>query len=154
MAAEPCIITVAITGPVPREKDDPALPISTGERIEGARAACEAGAAPVHVHVRDADGTPSSDPDKFAALKGGIRKRCPDIIVRSSTGGRGRALETGGRCRTGLEDDIRLDRNTLAPGNAALVQHVAGLAAEHGRPVATAEQARGLLGLAPVAGNA
>ena len=57
------------------------------------------------------------------------------------------ALEMGGHCRTGLEDNVRLDRNTLAPSNAALVKHVAGMAAEHGRPVASAKQARELLGL-------
>ena len=57
------------------------------------------------------------------------------------------ALEMGGHCRTGLEDNIRLDRDTLAPSNAALVAHVAKMAAEHGRPVASARQARQMLGL-------
>ena len=57
------------------------------------------------------------------------------------------ALELGGHCRTGLEDNICLDRDTLAPSNAALVAHVAGMAAQHGRPVASAAQARQLLGL-------
>jgi uncharacterized protein (DUF849 family) len=57
------------------------------------------------------------------------------------------ALEMGGHCRTGLEDNIRLDHNTLASSNAALVAHVASMAAEHGRPVATAQQARAMLGL-------
>ncbi|NBS43470.1 MAG: hypothetical protein EBT34_07005, partial [Acetobacteraceae bacterium] len=57
------------------------------------------------------------------------------------------ALEMGGHIRTGLEDNIRLDRNTLAPSNAALVTHVAALAAAAGRPIATAVEARKLLGL-------
>jgi 3-oxoadipate:acetyl-CoA acetyltransferase len=57
------------------------------------------------------------------------------------------ALEMGGHCRCGLEDNIRLDRNTLAPSNAALVKHVAGMAAQHGRPVATASHARAMLGI-------
>jgi uncharacterized protein (DUF849 family) len=57
------------------------------------------------------------------------------------------ALAMGGHCRTGLEDNIRLDRETLAPSNAALVAHVARLCAEAGRPVATARQARVMLGL-------
>lgn len=59
------------------------------------------------------------------------------------------SLELGGHCRTGLEDNVRLDRHTLAPSNAALVRQVAALCAEHGRPVATAAQARQLLGLQP-----
>lgn len=50
---EPCIITVAITGSVPRKKDNPAVPISVSEQIESTHAAYEAGAALVHVHVRD-----------------------------------------------------------------------------------------------------
>jgi 3-keto-5-aminohexanoate cleavage enzyme len=274
MAGDPVIISVAITGSVPRKKDNPALPVSVAEQIESTHAAYEAGAALVHVHVRNEDETPSSDPAKFAAFQGGIRKHCPDIIVQFSTGGRGRALEArgamlhlrpdmaslatgsvnfptivyenppdfvrslattmrdlgikpeievfdlamlyntadlvteglilprphvqfvfgvkhalparrdildfevtklkevlpgatwtaagigrhqfevarwalemGGHCRTGLEDNIRLDRDTLAPSNAALVAHVAGLAAQAGRPVATSMQARSILGL-------
>jgi uncharacterized protein (DUF849 family) len=57
------------------------------------------------------------------------------------------SLELGGHCRTGLEDNVRLDRDTLAPSNAALVRAVARLCEEHGRSVATGVQARALLGL-------
>ena len=57
------------------------------------------------------------------------------------------ALAMGGHCRTGLEDNIRLDRHTLAPSNAALVARVAELAVEAGRPVARAAEARRILGL-------
>lgn len=53
----------------------------------------------------------------------------------------------GGHARTGLEDNLRLDRDTLAPSNAALVRRVAALCEKHGRPVATPAQARALLGL-------
>ncbi|MCU0803044.1 MAG: 3-keto-5-aminohexanoate cleavage protein [Rhodobacteraceae bacterium] len=59
------------------------------------------------------------------------------------------AVAAGGHARTGLEDNIRLDRNTLAPSNAALVARVAALCARHDRPVATPAQARAILGLAP-----
>lgn len=55
------------------------------------------------------------------------------------------SLELGGHCRTGMEDNVRLDRETLAPSNAALVQAVVRLCEEHDRPVATAAQARELL---------
>jgi 3-keto-5-aminohexanoate cleavage enzyme len=272
--AEPCIISVAITGSVPRKRDNPALPVTIAEQVESTHAAYEAGAALVHVHVRNADETPSSDPEKFAAFQEGIRRHCPDIIVQFSTGGRGRALEQrgsmlhlrpdmaslatgsvnfptivyenppdfvaalattmrdlsikpeievfdlamlyntaelvaqglivppphvqfvfgvknalparrdilefevaklrellpgatwtaagigrhqlevnhwalqmGGHCRTGLEDNVRWDRDTLAPSNAALVGRVAALCAEYGRPVATPAEARQMLGL-------
>ncbi|MBC7147045.1 MAG: 3-keto-5-aminohexanoate cleavage protein [Thioclava marina] len=56
-------------------------------------------------------------------------------------------VETGGHCRTGLEDNIRLDRDTLAPSNAALVKRVVDLCDRAGRPVATWQQARECLAL-------
>ncbi|MCW3474510.1 BKACE family enzyme [Limobrevibacterium gyesilva] len=276
--ADPCIISVAITGSVPRKKDNPAVPISIPEQVESTHAAYAAGAALVHVHVRDENENPSSDPERFARLQEGIRKHCPDIIIQFSTGGRGRALEQrgsmlhlrpdmaslatgsvnfptivyenppdfvralaktmldnaikpeievfdlamlyntadlvaqgllapaphlqfvlgvknalparreilqfeveqlrqvlpdatwtaagigrhqlevnhwalemGGHCRTGLEDNIRWDKATLAQSNAQLVGRVAGLCAQYGRPVATAAQARAMLKLRPAA---
>lgn len=272
--SDPVVIAVAITGSVPRKKDNPAVPISVSEQIESTQAAFEAGAALVHIHVRNADETTSSDPDKFAAVQEGIRRHCPGMIIQFSTGGRGRnldergamlhlrpdmaslatgscnfptivyenppafirqlaeamrefsvrpeievfdlamlfnaadlaaegliqpnphvqfvmgvkhalpprrdvldfevaklrellpgatftaagigryqtevarwSLELGGHVRTGLEDNIRLDKTTLAPSNAALVRQMAALCEEYNRPVATCDQARTLLGL-------
>lgn len=57
------------------------------------------------------------------------------------------AVSSGGHARTGLEDNVRLDRDTLAPSNAALVTRVAGLCAQYNRPVATPAMARAILGL-------
>jgi 3-keto-5-aminohexanoate cleavage enzyme len=57
------------------------------------------------------------------------------------------SLELGGHCRTGLEDNVRLDKEMLAPSNAALVRQIVDLCGEFGRSVATAAQARDLLGL-------
>ncbi len=57
------------------------------------------------------------------------------------------AVAAGGHARTGLEDNVRLDRDRLAPSNAALVRRVAEICARHGRPVATWQQARAILGL-------
>jgi uncharacterized protein (DUF849 family) len=274
----PCIITVAITGSLPRKSDNPAVPISVAEQVESTHEAFEAGATLVHAHVRDEDGTPSSSPERFARLMEGIRRACPGMIVQLSTGGRsgtgrerggmiplkpdmcslstgscnfptriyenspelvdwlasemlthgvkpeieafdlsmifkavemeksgrirgplhvqfvmgvknampvdrasfaffiatlrrlapdatwtgagiGRdqitlnrwALELGGHCRTGLEDNVRLDRETLAPSNAALVRRVVDLCPEYGRRPASVAEARAILGLAPAA---
>lgn len=58
-------------------------------------------------------------------------------------------VSSGGHARTGLEDNVRLDRETLAPSNAALVERVVELCEQYDRPVATPTQARELLGLAP-----
>ncbi|MEK0084630.1 3-keto-5-aminohexanoate cleavage protein [Benzoatithermus flavus] len=276
--AEPCIITVAITGSLPRKKDNPAVPITVTEQIESTQAAFEAGATLAHLHVRNDDETPSSDPERFARLLEGLRKHCPGMILQVSTGGRSGAgqerggmlhlrpdmaslatgscnfptrvyenppelvdwlaaemrrfgvkpeieafdlsmifqavemqkagkiegplhvqfvmgvknampvdrevfefyvrtlkrlapdatwtgagigrdqltlhrwsLELGGHCRTGLEDNVRLDRDTLAPSNAALVRRVVELCPEYGRRPATVAEARALLRLPPAA---
>ena len=271
---KPCIICVAITGSVPQQSDNPAVPITVPEQVESTHAAFEAGAAIAHCHVRMDDGTPTSDPERFARLKEGIEAHCPGMIVQLSTGGRSGAgqarggmlplrpdmaslsvgsnnfptrvyenppdlvdwlasemlaydvkpeieafdlshifqavklagdgrikgplyvqfvmgvknampadrpsfdffretlariapdaewcaagvgpnqivvnewcISTGGHCRTGLEDNVRLDRTTLAPSNAALVERTVALCAQYDRPVASPAEARAILGL-------
>ena len=57
------------------------------------------------------------------------------------------AIEAGGHARTGLEDNVRLDRDALAPSNAALVRRAAEICKRHDRPIATWRQAREILGL-------
>ena len=271
---QPCIISVAITGSLPRKKDNPAVPITVAEQVESTHEAFEAGATLVHLHVRNDDESPTSAPERFAAVLEGIRKHCPGMITQVSTGGRSGAgrerggmlslrpdmaslatgsvnfptrvydnppdlvewlaaqmreygikpeveafdlsmifqaaslaaagkivgplhvqfvmgvknampvdrevfefyvktlkrlapdatwtgagigrdqlklarwsLELGGHCRTGLEDNVRLDKETLAPSNAALVRQIAALCEEYGRRVASAQEARALLSL-------
>jgi 3-keto-5-aminohexanoate cleavage enzyme len=273
----PCIICVAITGSLPTKANNPAVPISVTEQVESTHEAFEAGASIVHAHVRNDDETPSSDPEKFAALKEGVERHCPGMITQFSTGGRSGAgqarggmlplrpdmaslsvgsnnfptrvyenppdlvdwlaaemvtydvkpeveafdlshilkaaemhqagqirelpyvqfvmgvknampadrdvfdfyvktvkrlfgedapwcaagigvaqrtlnqwsIAAGGHARTGLEDNVRLDRTTLAPSNAALVRRAVDICAEHDRPVASAAEARRILGLRP-----
>lgn len=57
------------------------------------------------------------------------------------------AVAAGGHARTGLEDNVRLDRERLAPSNAALVRRVMEICDRYERPVATWQQARAILGL-------
>jgi len=271
---KPCIICVAITGSVPQKADNSAVPITIAEQVESTQAAYEMGASVVHCHVRNADGSPSSDPDRFARLQEELKAYCPDIVIQFSTGARSGAgrerggmlslrpemaslsvgsnnfptrvyenppdlvdwlaaqmknfgikpeieifdlshlhkaahmqrnnqlvapayvqfvmgvrnampadrdvfdyyirtvnrllpdsewcaagigrhqqevnewcLALGGHVRTGLEDNVRLDRARLAPSNAALVERVAKLCVQYNRPVATPVQARHILGL-------
>ena len=59
------------------------------------------------------------------------------------------SIAAGGHARTGLEDNVRMDRHTLAPSNAALVARTAEICAANERPVATPSEARAILGLAP-----
>lgn len=95
--SKPCIICVAITGSVPTKAANPAVPITISEQIESTQASFEAGASIAHCHVRNADQTTTSDPDKFAALKEGLEKHCPGMIIQFSTGGRsGAGHERGG----------------------------------------------------------
>jgi len=87
---KPVTIAVAITGSVPRKKDNPAVPTTPAEQIESTHAAFEAGASLVHIHVRDAEENPSSDPELFRQVQEGVMRHCPGMIVQFSTGGRGR----------------------------------------------------------------
>jgi 3-keto-5-aminohexanoate cleavage enzyme len=86
----PVVIAVAITGSVPRKKDNPALPVTPAEQIESTHEAFEAGASLVHIHVRNPDESSSSDPKLFQQVQEGINKHYPGMIVQFSTGGRGR----------------------------------------------------------------
>ena len=88
--ARPVVIAVAITGSVPRKKDNPALPVTPAEQIESTHEAFEAGASLVHIHVRNPDESSSSDPKLFQQVQEGIQQHCPGMIVQFSTGGRGR----------------------------------------------------------------
>jgi len=94
--AEPVVIAVAITGSQPKKKDNPAVPVTPAEQIESTHEAYEAGATLVHVHVRDRDESPSSDPDLYARVQEGVVKHCPGMIVQFSTGGRGRDAASRG----------------------------------------------------------
>ncbi len=108
----PAIITVAITGAIPRKADTPGVPVSPAEQIESTQEAFEAGAALVHIHVRNKDESPSSDPDLFAEVQAGVRKHCPGMIIQFSTGGRGRTHEERGRPLA-----LRPDMASLATGS-------------------------------------
>ena len=82
-----------------------------------------------------------------------VRRIAPDAEWCGAGIGAGQILlndwciSQGGHARTGLEDNVRLDRSTLAPSNAALVRRAAEICARNGRPVATWQQARAILGL-------
>ncbi len=110
--AKPCIICVAITGSVPTKADNPAVPVTVAEQVESTHEAFEAGASIMHAHVRNDDGTPTSDPDRFARLMEGVRKHCPGMIIQFSTGGRSGA----GRERGGMLP-LRPDMASLAVGS-------------------------------------
>jgi uncharacterized protein (DUF849 family) len=110
--ATPIIITTAITGALPRKRDNPAVPVTPSEQIESTHEAFEAGSALVHIHVRDAGENPSSDPELFARVQEGVSKHCPGMIIQFSTGGRGRKPE-----ERGASIHLRPDMASLATGS-------------------------------------
>lgn len=92
----PAIITVAITGNVHTKEHSPAVPVTIPEQIESLQESFEAGATLAHVHVRDDEGKPCSDHERFLKLKEGTEKHCPGMIVQFSTGARGGKGEVRG----------------------------------------------------------
>ena len=82
------IISCALTGAVTTKKHCPAIPYTPAEIGEEARRAYEAGAAIVHVHARQDDGTPTWSVDVFRRIQQEIKSRCP-VLINWSTGGLG-----------------------------------------------------------------
>lgn len=83
---EKLVITCAITGAETTRAQNPALPITPREQADAAYACWKAGASIIHLHVRDEDGKPSQEPERFAESIELIKARCP-VIVQISTGG-------------------------------------------------------------------
>src|SRR5258705_1484380 len=110
--SQPCIICVAITGSLPTKDNNPAVPITIAEQIESTHEAFEAGATIAHCHVRDDEGRPTSDPERFGRLKEGLEKHCPGMVVQLSTGGRSGA----GQARGGMLP-LRPDMASLSVGS-------------------------------------
>ncbi|GLX92436.1 3-keto-5-aminohexanoate cleavage protein [Herbidospora sp. NBRC 101105] len=79
------LITVAPTGAESAKADVPALPVTLGELLATARACEAAGAAVIHVHVRDAETRPTLDPGLLRETVAALRET--DLVVQLSTGG-------------------------------------------------------------------
>ncbi len=82
----PYVITAAMVGAETTRAQTPYLPITAQEIGEDAAKCREAGAAMVHLHVRNPDGTPSQDTELFRAAIREVRRRC-DVLIQTSTGG-------------------------------------------------------------------
>jgi uncharacterized protein (DUF849 family) len=80
-----CVLTCALTGVLADRRQCPHIPYSPAEIAEEARRAFEAGAAVVHIHARNPDGSPTFSPSVFASIKQEIRARCP-VLLNFSTG--------------------------------------------------------------------
>ncbi|MEX6504953.1 3-keto-5-aminohexanoate cleavage protein [Jiella sp. M17.18] len=111
---------------------------------------------PLHVQfVMGVKNAMPVDRESFEFFAATLRRLAPDATWTGAGIGRHQitlnewSLELGGHVRTGLEDNVRLDRETLAPSNAALVERAASLCARYGRHPANVAEARALLSLPP-----
>lgn len=82
------IINAAITGMVPTKRDNPNVPISNDEIVADAKRCWEAGASIIHLHAREADGTPSHRGEIYRDLILRIREACPGLMISGSSSGR------------------------------------------------------------------
>ncbi len=106
---EKLIITACICGAEVTKKHNPAVPYTVKEIANEAYLAYKAGAAIIHLHVREDDGTPTQSAARFKACMDAIYEKCPGVIIQPSTGG-----------AVGMTNDERLQPITLNPEMATL----------------------------------
>ncbi|GAB1251618.1 3-keto-5-aminohexanoate cleavage protein [Porphyromonas miyakawae] len=106
---EKLIITAAICGAEVTKEQNPAVPYTIEEMVREAKSAYDNGAAVIHVHVREDDGTPTQSKERFKVVLDAIYKEVPDVIVIPSTGG-----------AVGMSAEERLQPTELFPEMATL----------------------------------
>ena len=106
---EKLIITAAICGAEVTKENNPAVPYTVDEMVREAKSAFDAGAAVIHVHVREDDGTPTQDRERFRVVMDAIKAACPGVILIPSTGG-----------AVGMTAEERLQPTELFPEMATL----------------------------------
>ena len=103
------IITCAITGAEVTKAQNPAVPYTVDELASEALLAAKAGAAVIHLHARNDDGTPTQKAERFQQIIAAIRRHNSDVILQVSTGG-----------AVGMTRNERLDPLKLSPEMATL----------------------------------
>lgn len=112
------IVNFAPTGMVPTKTMTPHVPLSVSEIVEDVHAAWEMGITIVHLHARDpATGAPTTSPDVFGELIGGIRAFAPDLVVCASLSGRTVQDLEQRAAPLMLEDDLKPDMGSLTLGS-------------------------------------
>ncbi len=101
---EKLIITAAICGAEVTKEQNPNVPYTVEEIVREAKSAVDAGAAIVHLHVREDDGKPTQSHVRFQECTEAILKECPNVILIPSTGG-----------AVGMTPDERLDSTNTTP---------------------------------------
>jgi uncharacterized protein (DUF849 family) len=88
MKLDKLIVSVAVTGMVPRKEDNPHVPISPDEIADDCLRCYEAGASVFHLHARDKNEEPTYRSDVYRDIITKVRSKCPDAIICVSTSGR------------------------------------------------------------------
>jgi len=101
---EKLIITCAISGAEVTKEDNSYVPYTVEEMAIEAYNAYSAGASIIHLHVREDDGTPTQNVQRFNETFNAILELCPDVIIQPSTGG-----------AVGMSNDDRLQPIYLNP---------------------------------------
>ncbi|WP_298964562.1 3-keto-5-aminohexanoate cleavage protein [uncultured Methylobacterium sp.] len=122
--ARKTVITCALTGSFDTPKKNPAVPVSPEAIARSALEAAEAGAAVVHIHVRDpATGAPSMELELYRETVERIRGRNADVILNLTTG-------AGGRYVAGEPDPAVAGPGTTLASPEARTRHVTELRPE------------------------
>ncbi|MGI6072024.1 MAG: 3-keto-5-aminohexanoate cleavage protein [Lachnospiraceae bacterium] len=103
------IITASICGAEVTKAQNEFVPYTIDEMVVESRRAYDAGAAILHIHVREDDGTPTQDRERFRVIMDAIREELPDVIMIPSTGG-----------AVGMSPEERLQPTELYPEMATL----------------------------------
>ena len=101
------VLTCALTGPIATKADNPNLPTTPEEIAEAARGAHDAGAAVVHVHLRDEQGRPTADLEIARRTVGLIEDACPALVQLSTGVGLDVPFEERETARRGAADGWR-----------------------------------------------
>ncbi|SDJ88883.1 BKACE family enzyme [Natronincola ferrireducens] len=112
---EKLIITIAPTGNVPTKELNPSTPVTPDEIVDTVARCRELGASIAHLHVRDAEGKPTSDRKLFKEVVDKIHERKLDVITQLSTGARG-----GGNTPEWRSQmlDLNIEMASLATGSS------------------------------------
>jgi uncharacterized protein (DUF849 family) len=115
------VITCAVTGNLTTREQTPYLPVTPAEIAQSCLEASEAGAAIVHIHVRDpVTGRPSMELDHYREVVDRIRERNTDLVINLTTG-------PGGRFMPGEADPKVPGPGTTLTTPERRVAHVASL---------------------------
>jgi uncharacterized protein (DUF849 family) len=118
------MISCAVTGSADTPGRNPAVPVTPAQIAQSALDAAKAGAAIVHIHVRNPETTrPSMNPAHYREVVERIRGSGSDVLINLTTG-------PGARFAPGAEDPLKPEAGTTMKSAAERVQHIIELKPE------------------------